>query len=673
MNRSILLLGSILLLLGVVALWRALGPAAEALPEPENLTDTEKNRLKEFWRVYHEATASRIAGDYLGATELYQRALETDPNHEDSLYYLGSCYLQLGEYSRASEIYRRITEINPSSNRAFAQLGSVLSTPQPGHPLQLDAADRALQRCVELYPEESGAFVRLGLVALASGRRDDARVYFDQAAGFGSPEAIVWSGFVRLRQGDTDGATTRFERVLDIAERERQISRRGMVSEGDVRAKTEASGSAEAAPLRSKRSSLESAVLRARAFLKWTRIDDTGSTTEPSAAGPGQTGGATRNIAATLPLKPHDRGRGAWADFDRDGDIDLAITTPGVGLSLYRWIDETLDPVDLSEAGSFVDSSDLAWGDFDGDNLPDLYLVKSASLGPGRNHLLRNRSSSHSSSARFHDVTESSGLGGSRTTNRAHFSDLDLDGRMDLVEVGPNRHGAPALRLFFNQGKGTFLEGSSEAGIELDGQAVDVAIDDYDSDGSPDLLVLRWMHPLALYRNLGERHFVDVTAQAGLAGVGGAGLSVLSVDYDRDGHRDLLVTRRADYEEVLAELLGSEPIGGSLRLFRNQGDLSFREVTESMGLSHSYGIMQAVGGDIDADGWPDLVLANGGLEAHRLEPSVVLRNQNGRSFMPAIILPATGLPSNSQGSAFVQNPDGSRLLYMSGQGVFRFH
>jgi hypothetical protein len=179
---------------------------------------------------------------------------------------------------------------------------------------------------------------------------------------------------------------------------------------------------------------------------------------------------------------------------------------------------------------------------------------------------------------------------------------------------------------------------------------VDVAEGDVDGDGQKDLFVLRWKRPGLMYRNNGDGTFVDVTERAGLKNVGGDGFSALFFDYDGDGRQDLLVTSHAPYELALECLLRPDLKRSKWtpRLFHNRGHGPFEEVTAQVGLDRSYGTVQAAAVDVDQDGWTDLVLANGGLEEYRLEPSVILRNLQGKSFMEYAHVPSFDAPMNAR-------------------------
>jgi hypothetical protein len=572
--------------------------------ESAHSTDDEgdaKKRVRAFWAAYNRATELRSRREFASAIEFYRQALTLDPKHEDSLYSLGNCLFELGEYARAVERYEQLIAVNPQSNRGLSQLGIVLSTPAPAAVLDVARARRAFERVTEINQEESGPFLRLGLLALHENQLEQALGHFLTAAGFKSPEGYFFAGYVKYRQGCYAEAVEYFQKVLQINEREKQISGRGVFSEGDVKS---ASGQTL--------TPLERSGIKALVFLYWTAA---------------KLGGYPRGVPPEFRIKPRANEHGFTVTRVNQGAKPVSAPMPGLNGASSGW--------------------EWVRGDYNGDGRQDAYVINPGYVSMGRNALYRNNGND-----RFSDVTEEAGLDGERATARAVFVDYDRDGQMDIVEVGNAAGDQPPLRLFHNQG-GRFEEVHQRAGIDFSGTAVAVAVGDADGDGWTDLFILRWKRPGLLYRNQGNGTFTDVTEQAGLAGVGGSGFSALFFDYDRDELLDLLVTAQAPYEIALECLLRPDlkREDWTPRLFRNRGNGQFEEATTQVGLDRSYGTMRAVAVDVDHDGWTDIVLANGGLEAYRLEPGVILRNIEGRKFVEGAHLPSFDAPVNARSLA----------------------
>ncbi|HXJ55901.1 MAG TPA: VCBS repeat-containing protein, partial [Verrucomicrobiae bacterium] len=121
-----------------------------------------------------------------------------------------------------------------------------------------------------------------------------------------------------------------------------------------------------------------------------------------------------------------------------------------------------------------------------------------------------------------------------------------------------------------------------------------VAAGDFDGDGRCDLYFCGLDSPNALYRNLGNFQFEDVTARAGVACGDQASTGATFADVDGDGDLDLLVNG----------------IGRGTRLFLNDGAGVFHEATDQAGLRHSGGATSLTLADVDGDGWLDLYVVN---------------------------------------------------------------
>jgi hypothetical protein len=221
----------------------------------------------------------------------------------------------------------------------------------------------------------------------------------------------------------------------------------------------------------------------------------------------------------------------------------------------------------------------------------------------------------------------------------AAFLDYDNDGWLDALvlsgtqlEEGERRDRrwapgeAPTNRLYRNRRDGRFADATDAAGLRRTGWASAVCAGDYDNDGWTDLF-LTYYGQNVLYRNERGR-FVDVTAAAGLAAPGtrwGSGCTF--VDYDRDGRLDLFVANYLvlDLASALEPGQGANclwkgvPVNCGPKglasdvnlLFHNEGDGSFRDVSEASGISKVAGrySMTAAAADLDGDGWTDIYVA----------------------------------------------------------------
>ena len=634
-----------------------------------SLAEAEKQRIQTFWDTYNKANALRAQGKFDAAVPAYRDCLKLNPKHEESLYYLGTSLQEVGEYTEAAAVFRGMIELFPQSSRAFSQLGDTLSAFAPGAPVNLDEARGAFLRSVGINREEAGPFLRLGLLELNRGRWEAALEQFRIASGFTSPEGNFLAGYTQFLRRRDRGATEFFRKVLDALGGERKMAAQGVRSEGDVLP-------APGKPM----NPLESAALRSMLLLYWIAERNGGYPAEvsqeyrissPSVAAVSSTSPKSGSSAPSprpainAPIFVHVResaaGRGAWADYDNDGQVDLVVCGLGRPLALYHHQGGRLvDATQVANFGGVKNVWDAAWTDFDADGDQDLYLIRSGYLGTGQNLLYRN-----DGQGKFNDVTAAMGLKGKRATAHACFADFDGNGRPDLIEVGARTEGSGSLRLFRNTVSG-WAERTHEAGLVPRGTAVDCVPGDYDNDGRLDLLVVYWESGVALYRNQGQGRFSDVTDQVGLGGISGQTFGAVFFDFNKDGRLDLLVTEQAPFAEAVRCLLQPEERSvHSPRLFRNTGDGRFADVTKSVGLDRAFGAIQTLARDFDGDGWPDLLLVNGGLDVQRLEPSVILRNVEGREFHTWAYLPGFGSPANLIGGAVADfNRDGLPDIYL---------
>ena len=203
--------------------------------------------------------------------------------------------------------------------------------------------------------------------------------------------------------------------------------------------------------------------------------------------------------------------------------------------------------------------------------------------------------------------------------------DYDRDGDPDLYFV----NGAPgaASVLYRNEGDGTFTDVTARAGVAAAGPAAvyktGVAVGDFDGDGHPDLYVAAF-GPNLLFRNNGDGTFADVTARAGVAGLPDEwSTSSGFLDYDRDGDLDLYVVNYLDYQLDDNPYCGFRREGYRMychptmfdgkadRLFRNEGDGTFTDVSERAGIANPTGKGLGVTFcDIDRDRDTDIYVAN---------------------------------------------------------------
>jgi tetratricopeptide (TPR) repeat protein len=200
----------------------------------------------------------------------------------------------------------------------------------------------------------------------------------------------------------------------------------------------------------------------------------------------------------------------------------------------------------------------------------------------------------------FEDIAAKIGLDKTSGGRGIAVFDYNNDGLLDVVIACA--YGG--CNLYRNNGDGTFTDVSVESGLDTAVNIFVVIAGDYNNDGYVDLFMgrLGWIPGEGqLYRNNGDGTFTDVTAEAGLK-MWGPVFSASWVDYDLDGNLDLFVP---------ANTGGMFDRKTPNRLFHNNGDGTFTDVTKTAGLFTRWPTIGSAWGDYNEDGYPDLFLSNG--------------------------------------------------------------
>ncbi|MEM9388746.1 MAG: CRTAC1 family protein [Pseudomonadota bacterium] len=249
----------------------------------------------------------------------------------------------------------------------------------------------------------------------------------------------------------------------------------------------------------------------------------------------------------------------------------LALAAPSQATPRFQDLSQQLNGFINYSPAQGDGFSGLVWVDYDGDGDEDLFVT--GGLG-ARNGLLRNDSGT------FNDVTEEAGLLGEAGGSGAIAVDLDNDGFRDIVVVADGAWASPRasyIRFYHNLGDGTFdnLTSSSNLNLipQLAGQAQHISAADVDNDGYVDLLIL---------------------APGNIN--------------DRTQPKNLL--------------------------FRNNGDLTFMDVSNGSGVDTAFGACASVFTDYNNDGMQDVIIADCHEINGRLTPIEILVNNGDFTFAP---------------------------------------
>jgi enediyne biosynthesis protein E4 len=338
-------------------------------------------------------------------------------------------------------------------------------------------------------------------------------------------------------------------------------------------------------------------------------------------------------------------------DYNKDGRPDIFFTNganietlkkddPKYSNHLFRNDGKGVFTDVTKEAGLTGTGYDMAVavGDYDNDGYPDLFVG-----GLHGNTLYHNNGN-----GTFTDVTAKAGLDksvdpkyGPLWTTAAVWVDVNNDGLLDLFVVNylqwdikkepmcgfggsydycnPRFYEGQPNQLFLNKGDGTFEDVSEKWGLRAHvGKGMGVGMADYDLDGRPDLFVTNDTYYNYLFHNTGQK-FEEVAFQEGVAlvedgdFVSGMGLDFR--DYNNDG-----------YPDIVFVALNNQ----TFPLFQNKGGKGFEEVTYPTGMRNLSRTMAGYGPglyDFDNDGWKDLFVTRGHVEA-KAKPGTDIEQYN---------------------------------------------
>ncbi len=235
------------------------------------------------------------------------------------------------------------------------------------------------------------------------------------------------------------------------------------------------------------------------------------------------------------------------------------------------------------------------------------------------------------------------------------FFDYDNDGQQDLLFINstywpghlPEGKKPPTMALYHNDGHGHFTDSTSGSGLDVSFYGMGVAIGDYDNDGLDDVFVTA-VGGNHLFHNEGHGKFREVTLEAGVGGsTNDWSTCAAFIDYDNDGRLDLFVGSYVKWSREIDAEVGykidgrtrayGQPMnftGAFPHLYHNDGQGRFSDVSASSGVqvkNPATGVPAAktlgvAPGDVDGDGWVDLVLANDTV------PNLVFINQHDGTF-----------------------------------------
>lgn len=289
----------------------------------------------------------------------------------------------------------------------------------------------------------------------------------------------------------------------------------------------------------------------------------------------------------------------ALGDYDMDGDLDIYMSTVYApnrffeNLGNMKFVDRT----DILRLGdSKLDTHGIVWADFDNNGYLDIFAANNLeALSEKRGEVLHRNEFFLGEDEGFVECAQKVGLAGNAFNYSCGVTTADVngDGLLDIyVAEGGYRKGKECINsLYVNNGDGTYRDMGVEAGVGNDSNGYCCAFSDYDNDGDPDLYV----------GNINDT--------------------------------DLLVTNA---------------------LYRNNGDGTFTDVTEKLGLARCGTNISCFWGDVDNDGDQDLFLANSAGPNHmeaEWGKNILFRNNGDGTFADVSKESGVDIVTNSRGSS----------------------
>jgi hypothetical protein len=264
----------------------------------------------------------------------------------------------------------------------------------------------------------------------------------------------------------------------------------------------------------------------------------------------------------------------------------------------------------------------------------------------------------------------------------ATFLDFDQDGYIDIyvcsgtwlegISKSEKPSEMPGNHLYRNKGDGTFEDVTKKAGVSGPWFSMGAVAGDFNNDGYPDLFISNY-GPNVLLKNNRNGSFTDVTKRANVAGGNECSVGAVWADYDNDSFLDLYVGNYLAFDPDYKYYYAPDGFPGPMAydaqkdvLYHNNGDGTFEDVTEKMGITDIDGRAMGVGAaDYDDDGYIDIFVAND----HTL--NYLWHNEGGKGFVDKGIMSGTAFSQGGEATVSMSvdfadyNNDGLLDLFVS--------
>lgn len=325
-------------------------------------------------------------------------------------------------------------------------------------------------------------------------------------------------------------------------------------------------------------------------------------------------------------------------DFDGDGLIDIMVSSWGLDNQLHyfknmgnrRFEDRTESANLIGITGGL----NMVHGDYDNDGWVDVFVLRGGWFGEDGNHpnsLLKNNGD-----GTFTDVTISTNIYSEHPTQTASWGDFNNDGWLDLFIGNESAEGSSHIsELYQNNGDGTFSDVAQAHNINAIGFIKAVIWGDINNDGFLDLYISRLGEPNLLFQNSGPEnnyHFKEISKKSGVTEPLNS-FPAWFWDFNNDGWEDIWVSGYDNSSgHVAMDYLGLKHDGESPRLYQNNKDGTFTDVTKKANLDHPLLTMGSNFGDLNNDGFLDFYAGTGDPDYRSIQPNRMFLNNRGESF-----------------------------------------
>lgn len=356
------------------------------------------------------------------------------------------------------------------------------------------------------------------------------------------------------------------------------------------------------------------------------------------------------NIAMHLGIDVNDLAGGSIVDdFNNDGLLDIVASSWDLNGSIRLFINNGqggfTDQTAAAGLSQVTGGLNMIQADYNNDGNLDFYVIRGAWSGFDWMGQLPNSLLQNNGDGTFSDVTIMAGMYAAQPTQSAVWTDYDADGWLDLFvanETHANQERHPC-QFFRNNGDGTFTDVAPSMSMNFSIYAKGVIAGDINNDNLPDLYLSILNGPNRLLINNGgtsatDWSFADISQQANVQKPFGS-FPTWFFDYDNDGDEDIFVASYDEYAlkqqaaEVAADYLGAPIQSEYPRLYRNDGEGRFTDVTVERKLDRVLSTMGCNFGDLDNDGYNDFYLGTGAPDFRSVVPNRMFKNNGGQAFL----------------------------------------